>query len=93
MYYESISYAICNMSSVDQGESVVEIQDVKYIDVKGTSATDVSVSLQCGKVKPCRDIELSDLELKMSGTGKNTKAACLNAQTTFLGKNDVPANC
>ncbi|KAK4437020.1 Exopolygalacturonase [Sesamum alatum] len=78
-------YYCPNSSCSRQGESEVGIKGVKFIDVKGTSATEVAVNVQCSKSRPCQDIEFVGLDLTMKGTGQPTKASCSNADHEFLG--------
>ncbi|KAL0283651.1 UNVERIFIED_CONTAM: Exopolygalacturonase [Sesamum radiatum] len=77
----------------DEGESDVWIKDVKFINVRGTSATEVAVNLECSKSRPCQDIEFVGLELFMKGTRQPTTAFCSNADHEFVGPGQVPARC
>ncbi|KAL0416246.1 UNVERIFIED_CONTAM: Exopolygalacturonase [Sesamum latifolium] len=76
-----------------EGESDVGIKDVKFINVRGTSATEVAVNLQCSKIRPCQDIEFVGLDLIIKGTRQPTTASCSNADHKFLGPGQVPARC
>ncbi|CAH2058115.1 unnamed protein product [Thlaspi arvense] len=58
-------------------ESGVEISNVRYQDIHGTSNTDVAVILDCSKEKPCTDIEMSNVNLSL--VNEPAHAACENA--------------
>ncbi|KAL0338494.1 UNVERIFIED_CONTAM: Exopolygalacturonase [Sesamum angustifolium] len=76
----------CPHSSCSRkGESEVGIKDVKFINVRGTSATEVAVDVQCSKVRPCQDIQFVGLDLIMKGTRQPTTASYSNADHEFVG--------
>ncbi|KAL0283649.1 UNVERIFIED_CONTAM: Exopolygalacturonase [Sesamum radiatum] len=84
----------CPHSSCNRkGESDVWIKDVKFINVRGTSATEVAVNLECSKSRPCQDIEFVGLDLITKGTRQPTIAFCSNADHEFVGPGQVPARC
>ncbi|GFP83287.1 polygalacturonase, partial [Phtheirospermum japonicum] len=74
-----------------KGESSVQIKGVKFIDVRGSSATQVGVKLDCSASKPCQDIQLSGVNL--NSKVKPTIAACSNADSKFLEPNQEPSKC
>ncbi|EEF33275.1 Polygalacturonase precursor, putative [Ricinus communis] len=63
--------------------SGVKISDVTYLDIHGSSATEVAVKFDCSKKYPCSGIKLQDVKL----TYKNqpAEAACANAGGTASG--------
>jgi len=67
------------------------VSDVKFKNIKGTSATDVSIMLDCSKVRPCQRITLEDISL-VKGGGKATKSFCNHVKISKLGKL-VPKPC
>ncbi|XP_050369032.1 exopolygalacturonase-like [Argentina anserina] len=71
--------------------SEIQITDVKYNDIWGTSETDVAVTLNCSENKPCEKIVLQDINLDYIGRG-STKASCLNAKGVAYGK-EKPNSC
>ncbi|KAG8364476.1 hypothetical protein BUALT_Bualt18G0001300 [Buddleja alternifolia] len=75
----------------NEGESSVEIKRVKFVDVKGSSATETAVDVQCSKSKPCQDIEFIDLDIGYNG--QPTNASCSNADDLFRGSDQVPSRC
>ncbi|WOH15657.1 hypothetical protein DCAR_0935200 [Daucus carota subsp. sativus] len=63
--------------------SGIKISNVRYQDIRGSSATPIAVQLQCSKKYPCSGIRLQDVVL----TYKNqaAKASCANAGGTASG--------
>ncbi|CAN4095638.1 unnamed protein product [Withania somnifera] len=57
--------------------SGVKISDVTYQDIRGTSATEVAVKLDCSKADPCTGIILEDVNL--SYKDGRADASCVNA--------------
>ncbi|KAK1295195.1 hypothetical protein QJS10_CPA16g00054 [Acorus calamus] len=43
--------------------SGIKISDVRYNDIRGMSATEVAVKLDCSRINPCRGIVLQDVKL------------------------------
>ena len=63
--------------------SGIKISNVRYQNIRGSSATPIAVQLQCSKKYPCSGIRLQDVVL----TYKNqaAKASCANAGGTASG--------
>ncbi|PHU25537.1 hypothetical protein BC332_03869 [Capsicum chinense] len=70
--------------------SGIQISDITYQDIHGTSATKTAVKLDCSKTNPCSSIKLEDLNL--SYKGQSTEASCINARGRVSGL-DKPTNC
>ncbi|GER35021.1 pectin lyase-like superfamily protein [Striga asiatica] len=73
------------------GESSVEIRGVRFENVRGSSASQASVSLKCSRTHPCRDIEFVGLHLTHGG--RPTIALCANADDRFGGSGQIPSRC
>ncbi|KAL9858999.1 putative galacturan 1,4-alpha-galacturonidase [Arabidopsis thaliana] len=70
-----------------QGESHVQIQDIKLKNIYGTSKNIVAVNLQCSKSFPCKNVELIDINLKHTGLEKgHPKAMCENVDGSVRGR-------
>ncbi|XP_073025222.1 exopolygalacturonase-like [Primulina eburnea] len=78
---------------VYHGESEVAIKRVKFMGIRGVSASKEAVNIRCSKDQPCQDIEFSGLELTWSGSGQGATATCLNADSKFQGTEQVPSHC
>ncbi|XP_057982120.1 polygalacturonase-like isoform X2 [Malania oleifera] len=65
--------------------STVEIKNVLYQNIKGTSASEVAISFGCSKSIPCEGIVLQNISLNREGGGTSTKALCNNVEFTEKG--------
>ncbi|KAJ8527582.1 hypothetical protein K7X08_015033 [Anisodus acutangulus] len=70
------NYCPNNENCPHQG-SGVKISDIKYQDIRGTSATEVAVKFDCSKKYPCSGISLEDVNL--SYKEQPADASCVNA--------------
>ncbi|KAF8064740.1 hypothetical protein N665_1170s0018 [Sinapis alba] len=74
--------------------SHVQIKDVKYNKIWGTSTTQVALMMQCSKTFPCQGVELSDINLVYRGRDGlvTASATCENVGGSVRGK-VVPGDC
>lgn len=71
--------------------SAVEISDVTFIGVRGTSMNEKSIQLGCSKNKPCTDIKMQKIDIRPAVPGEKNYAYCYNAYgTSFSTKPHVP---
>lgn len=63
----------------------MQIKGVKYINVRGSSATETGINIQCSKAKPCQDLEFSGVALTING--KPTAANCSDVDGLFEESN------
>ncbi|XP_023552930.1 exopolygalacturonase-like [Cucurbita pepo subsp. pepo] len=71
--------------------SRVKIRDVRYENIRGTSATQVAVNFECSHVLPCEDIVLGNINLPFKGAGQPT-SICNNVKGHAFGK-QFPNSC
>ncbi|XP_077223135.1 polygalacturonase-like isoform X2 [Tasmannia lanceolata] len=71
--------------------SAVEISDIIFKDIVGTSRTDVAVRLVCSSHVPCKRILLSSISLKPSHGGRIASSYCHNAHGQTEGAVDPPS--
>lgn len=64
----------------------MQIKGVKYINVRGSSASETGISVQCSKMKPCEDVDFSRVDL-ITMKGKPTTANCSNVAGLFQESN------
>ena len=70
----------------------VHINDVRYLNATGTSATDVAINLDCSNNVACTDIKLENIELQSATEGKGVLSSCKNAFGVAKG-NCKPKSC
>ncbi|KAI4299232.1 hypothetical protein L6164_032712 [Bauhinia variegata] len=68
--------------------SLWKITDAHFRKIKGTTVSNVAVSLQCSSKNPCEGVEVADVDLVYNGDPKNKTLAssCNNAKAKFAGK-------
>lgn len=65
-------------------DSAVQVKNVMYKNIKGTSASDVAVKFDCSKNFPCQGIFLENISLQRTG-GDTAKAECTNVNSVDRG--------
>ncbi|PIN06742.1 Polygalacturonase [Handroanthus impetiginosus] len=73
----------------EQG-SAVQVKNVVYQSIKGTSASDVAIDFRCSKSYPCQGIVLQNVNLAAENSGIS-KAVCKNVN--FLNSGTVSPRC
>ncbi|KAJ4907190.1 glycoside hydrolase family 28 protein / polygalacturonase (pectinase) family protein [Raphanus sativus] len=73
-------------------ESHVQIRDVTYNKIWGTSTSQAALNMQCSKTFPCQGVELSNINLMYNGGDGSAMALCENVGGSVRGK-IVPAGC
>ncbi|KAL5744006.1 hypothetical protein ACOSP7_026869 [Xanthoceras sorbifolium] len=58
--------------------SAVEVKNVVYQNIKGTSASKVAVKFDCSKKYPCEGIVLENINLEAESSGGAVEASCNN---------------
>ncbi|KAI8533860.1 hypothetical protein RHMOL_Rhmol10G0042500 [Rhododendron molle] len=61
--------------------SAVEVSNVRYIDIHGTSSGETAVKFACSETVSCTDVSMNDIDLTSNGTS-NTTSSCQNVQGT-----------
>lgn len=64
-------------------QSGIQISDVRYENIRGTSATEVAVKFDCSKTHPCEGIKLENVALTYQR--HSAEAVCNNADGSALG--------
>ncbi|CAI8613985.1 unnamed protein product [Vicia faba] len=72
-----------------KSNSAVQISDVLYENIIGTSASDVAVKFDCSKKFPCKDIVMQNIDLQYEEEGgeegEGAKALCDNVDLSYIG--------
>ncbi|KAF3555790.1 hypothetical protein F2Q69_00014873 [Brassica cretica] len=69
----------CDKDKCEQQESAVQVNNVVYRNISGTSATDVAIMFNCSEKYPCQGIVLENVSIK-GGT-----ASCKNVNVKDQG--------
>lgn len=64
--------------------SAVAVKGVLYKNIRGTSATDISINFNCSSAVPCRNIELQDISLVTANTFASS-SSCINVHSDESG--------
>ncbi|XBI68800.1 hypothetical protein VPH35_047952 [Triticum aestivum] len=70
--------------------SGVQISDLSYTDIKGSSATPVAVKFNCSGTNPCSGIKLRNIRLKYRHQ-RPAQAKCQNAGGSTSGEVTPPS--
>ncbi|KAM7524525.1 hypothetical protein LguiA_014427 [Lonicera macranthoides] len=68
-----------------QQGSAVQVKNVVYQNIKGTSASEVAIKLDCSKSFPCEGIVLQDINIVSRRGSGPTKALCNNVHFSQRG--------
>ncbi|KAK9277864.1 hypothetical protein L1049_027421 [Liquidambar formosana] len=83
----------CTFSGTSNGAaSRVQISDVKFINIRGTSSSKVAVNLQCSSSVPCEKIELMDINLAYKGSDGPVDSSCSHVSGVSYSK-QMPPSC
>ncbi|KAG8650910.1 hypothetical protein MANES_07G079433v8 [Manihot esculenta] len=66
--------------------SKVQISDVSFKNIQGSSRTPTTVQITCSSSVPCKDIVLSNVNLKYTGSKGSAKSVCTNFKPRIIGK-------
>ncbi|KAI3857346.1 hypothetical protein MKW92_022252 [Papaver armeniacum] len=77
--------------------SGIQISQVTFVDIQGTSATQVAVKLDCSETSPCKDIKLQNIKLtyqqeKQQQLQEPAESFCKNVLGVALGP-VLPPSC
>ncbi|XP_074562038.1 polygalacturonase-2-like, partial [Curcuma longa] len=69
----------CPNRVCDAQESAVEVSDVKYIGVTGSSSREIAVALNCSQSVPCSGIVMDSVNLWPANVGEEVRSHCISA--------------
>ncbi|OWM84039.1 hypothetical protein CDL15_Pgr004471 [Punica granatum] len=94
-----INQAYCPFRSCSSKvPSRVELSDIRFKDIRGTSLSPVAVALECSRAIPCKDVYLENVHLELLRSGENkeghvaTSSSCKNVKAKFIGT-QIPPPC
>ncbi|KAJ6314390.1 hypothetical protein OIU78_017962 [Salix suchowensis] len=79
-------YPPCDMKN----PSRIQIKDITFNNIWGTSESDVAVTLNCSRTVPCKNIRLKDINL-LHGSGGSVSSLCSNVRGTSYGRQKPPS--
>ncbi|XP_021288415.1 exopolygalacturonase [Herrania umbratica] len=74
-----------------QTASHVQIKDVTYRNIWGTSSSQIAVSIDCSKQFPCKNIVMKDINLAHLGREGPLKSHCSYVDGHFYGRQNPPS--
>ncbi|XP_042386376.1 polygalacturonase ADPG1-like [Zingiber officinale] len=82
----------CPRGGCKNETSAVQVSNVKFIGVKGTSANDMAIRLECSQSSGCHDVVMEDVDIRNAVPGEQAQAFCFNAhgKKAKVVKPDVP---
>ncbi|XP_052171799.1 polygalacturonase-like [Diospyros lotus] len=82
-----IDQSYCDQDKPCKGQgSAVQVKDVLYQNIQGTSASDVAINFSCSKDFPCEGIVLQSVNIKREGAAAAAaKASCNNVKLSETG--------
>ncbi|OVA02615.1 Glycoside hydrolase [Macleaya cordata] len=87
-----IDQSYCAGSSCNKKPSLVAISDVHYRNIRGTSSSNVAVSVGCSSQVHCQNVDMINIDLKYTGlkAGVQASSTCANAKVNFWGTQNPP---
>ncbi|KAI4385596.1 hypothetical protein MLD38_003603 [Melastoma candidum] len=73
--------------------SAVQVSNVVYSDIRGTSASEEAIIFNCSKSHPCQGITLQDINLRTSTSSGNKAAEALCSNVNFIQSEGVFPQC
>ncbi|CAL9755109.1 unnamed protein product [Musa acuminata subsp. burmannicoides] len=95
--FENINFtAVMNPIIIDQHycaagvcaekkSSAVQVTDVRFIEVRGTSSSQVAINLNCSQNVACTGITIQNVEIQPAQQGGQASSYCFNAHGTVTG--------
>ena len=81
----SYNIFICFDKRNDVQDSAVEIKNVIYQNIFGTSADEDAITFECSKKHPCQGVLLQEIHLTQED-GDDAKTVCKNIDLTYVGE-------
>lgn len=70
--------------------SAVKVENITFIHIKGTSATEEAIKFACSDDSPCEGLFLEDVQL-VSQSGGIAKSFCWEAYGSSVGQVEPPS--
>ncbi|KAG8363606.1 hypothetical protein BUALT_Bualt19G0039900 [Buddleja alternifolia] len=73
----------------DKEESAVQVENIVYRNIIGTSASKVAINFNCSQSVPCRNLTLENVKLTSEAKGEEVEAYCKSMQS--VKQNFIPS--
>ncbi|XP_075507990.1 polygalacturonase-2-like [Primulina tabacum] len=83
------NYCDKNKNCVKQN-SAVQVENIMYRNIRGTSATKVAVNFNCSESFPCRNLYMENVKLNTHGEDGKAEAFCSQLTMLNAGVNSFP---
>ncbi|CAN6346003.1 unnamed protein product [Urochloa humidicola] len=80
-----------NSSEAVPAGTTVQVQQIEYVDITGTSASENAITFSCSDATPCKHLSLSNVNLTRVD-GRNASSYCYNAFGRSSGT-VIPESC
>ncbi|CAM8974346.1 unnamed protein product [Rhodiola kirilowii] len=87
-----IDQEYCPTSCNSQVPSNVQVRNVIFNNIYGSSSTKIAVNLKCSKSHPCKNVQLRDINLKYNQEDYKSVMQCLNVNGDSEGHMN-PRSC
>ncbi|XP_020109907.1 polygalacturonase ADPG1-like [Ananas comosus] len=78
-------YCVGDHNNCKNKTSAVQVCDVHYSEVKGTSSSGIAISLACSETTPCAGITMENINIQSTNQGEDETTTCYNAQVNKKG--------
>ncbi|XP_010536243.1 PREDICTED: exopolygalacturonase-like [Tarenaya hassleriana] len=72
--------------------SQVKLSNISFRNIHGTSSTQMAMKLACSSGVPCENVEISDIDIKYTGSDGDSMSDCTNVSPKIFGK-QYPSPC
>ncbi|KAG6468047.1 hypothetical protein ZIOFF_072613 [Zingiber officinale] len=83
----------CPHSSCASKTTAVQVSDVKYLYVTGTSTSSVAIALNCSQTVPCTGITMDNVNLWSANQGQQVQSNCIDAKGSVKDKVSPAVPC
>ncbi|KAG6469800.1 hypothetical protein ZIOFF_070731 [Zingiber officinale] len=83
----------CPHSSCASKTTAVQVSDVKYLSVAGSSTSSVAIALNCSQTVPCTGITMDNVNLWSANQGQQVQSNCIDAKGSVKDKVSPAVPC
>lgn len=72
-------------------KSAVQVENVIYRNIRGSSASKVAINFNCSRLVPCTNLKLENVNLTAQPKGEKLEAFCSNLSKLTPNLNSIPS--